>query len=106
MESINLKVIADPKGYHFNFTLDGTIISTKDTDELSSFEDELEEFEKQHPDISLEDLLDPNKQIPGNTLFAQKANKLKQDLVTIEQTSGYMSRQAYSWLIPFEFSIR
>jgi len=70
----------------FTFTLDGTIISTKYTDELSSFEDDLEEFEQRHPDISIKDLLDNNKLLPENTPFAKKVNQLKQDLVTIEQT--------------------
>ncbi|MFC2041888.1 recombinase family protein [Chloroflexota bacterium] len=85
-EYIKLKVLADPKAYQFNFTLDGTIVSTTDTDELSSFEDELDDFEKLHPDISVKDLLDTNKLIPENTPFAKKVNQLKQDLVTIERT--------------------
>ncbi len=86
--SIKLKVLADPKGYEFNFTLDGTIISTTYTDELSSFEDELEDFEERHPDISIKDLLDTSKLLQENTPFAEKVNKLKQNLVTIEQTSA------------------
>jgi site-specific DNA recombinase len=87
-KSIGLKVLADPKSYEFNFTLDGTIISTKYADELSSFEGELEDFEKRHPDILLKDLLDTNKLIEENTPFAEKVNKLKRDLVTTERTSA------------------
>lgn len=93
--SIRLKVLADPKGYEFNFTLDGAIISTRYADELSSFEDELKDFEERHPDISLKDLLDTNKLIQENTPFAEKVNKLKQDLVTIEQTSASLFRCRY-----------
>jgi hypothetical protein len=88
LESIRLAVVADPQNYQFNITLDGKIISTKDNDELISFNDELKNFEKQHPDISVKDLLDENKPIPEHTLFAEKVNQLKQNLVTIEQTSG------------------
>jgi len=86
--SIRLEVVADPKGYEFNFTLDGTVISTTYADELSSFEDELEDFEEQHPDIPLKDLLDSKKLLPENTAFAKKVNKLKENLVTTEQTSA------------------
>ena len=87
-ESINLSVLAEPKGYEFTFTLDGTIISTTYSDELSSFEDDLEDFEQRHPGISIKELLDTNKRFQESTPFAVKVNKLKQDLVTIEQTSA------------------
>ena len=86
--SIKLKVIADPKGYEFNFTLDGTIVSTKYADEMSSFEYDLEDFEEQHPDMLVKDLLDSGKLFSENSVFAQKVNKLKQNLVTTEQTSA------------------
>jgi site-specific DNA recombinase len=86
LASIKLKVLADPKGYEFSFTLDGTIISTTDANE--SFADELEEFEEQHPDISVRDLLDTKELLPGDTPFVQKVNQLKRNLVTIERTSA------------------
>ncbi|MDD5288598.1 MAG: hypothetical protein PHY28_05745, partial [Dehalococcoidales bacterium] len=88
LESLRLKVTATPKDFQFNFTLDGKIISTKDADELSSFNEELAKFEEQHPEVSVKDLLDNNKPIPEDTPFAQKINQLKQNLVTIERTSG------------------
>jgi len=97
-ESIKLNVLAEPKGYEFTFTLDGTIISTKYSDELSSFEDDLEDFEQRHPHISVKDLLDTNKRLQENTPFAQKVNKLKQDLVTIEQTWASLFRCRYSYI--------
>ncbi|MDD5083020.1 MAG: zinc ribbon domain-containing protein, partial [Dehalococcoidales bacterium] len=84
--SINLKVLATSEGYEFNFTLDGTIISSKDTQDLSSFEDQLEQFEQQHPDISVGELLNSTKPLQGDTPFVQKVNQLKRNLVTIEQT--------------------
>jgi len=88
LESINLKILADPQGYEFSFTLDGTIVSTTSSDELSSFEDALENFEKRHPDILIKDLLDTDKLLQEDTPFARKVNQLKQNLVTIERTSG------------------
>jgi site-specific DNA recombinase len=87
-ESIKLKVIADPKAYQFNFTLDGTILSTKYADEMSSFEHELQAFEEQHPDMFLKNFLHSGKLLSENPVLAQKVNKLKQNLVTTEQTSG------------------
>ena len=87
-ESIKLNILAEPKGYEFTFTLDGTIISTTYSEELSSFENDLEDFEQRHPDISVKDLLDTNRRLQEDTPFAEKVNKLKQDLVTIEQTSA------------------
>jgi len=94
-ELINLKVTADNNGYEFNFTLDGTMISTKQIDELASFEDELDAFETQHPEIAVKDLLDGSKLLPEDTTFAEKVNQLKQDLVTTEQT--WASRRACSF---------
>ena len=85
-ESINLKVLADPKGYEFKFTLDGTIVSTTDKDELSSFEDQLEDFEERHPDISVKDMLDSKKTVEENMPFTTKVNHLKRNLATTVQT--------------------
>jgi site-specific DNA recombinase len=87
-ESINLKVVADPRSYEFSFTLDGTIVSTTSTDELSSFEDDLEQFEDRHPGVSIKDLLDTDKLLEEDTAFGRKVNRLKQNLVTIERTSA------------------
>jgi hypothetical protein len=105
LESIHLKVTADPKSYQFNFTLDGKVISTTDANELSSFEDELKRFEEQHPNVSVKDLLDTNKLLPEDTHFAKKVNQLKQNLVTIERTWGCLSSHAYDWIVPFSFAI-
>jgi len=66
----------------------------------------LKEFEQQHPDITIKDMLDPDKPLPGNSLFAKSVNRVKNNLVTIEQTSGCLSSHAYSYLIPFAFSIK
>ena len=87
-ESIKLKVVADPHGYEFSFSLDGTIVSSTSSDELSSFEHDVEDFEKRHPGILIKDLLDRDNLLEEDTPFARKLNQLKQNLVTIERTSG------------------
>lgn len=87
-EAIRLKVQADQKSYQFTIALDGHIISTTEAHELSAFDDELRRFEKKHPDVSVKDLLDNPKLLPEDTPFVQKLNQLKQNLVTIEQTSA------------------
>ena len=87
-QSINLKILANAQSYEFSFTLDGTIVSTASSDELSSFEDDLEDFEERHPDMSIKDLLDTDKLLQEDTAFARKVNRLKQNLVTIERTSA------------------
>ncbi len=87
-QSINLKILANPESYEFSFTLDGTIVSTTSSDELSSFEDDLEDFEERHPDMSIKDLLDTDKLVQEDRAFAGKVNRLKQNLVTIERTSA------------------
>lgn len=86
--SISLEVRADPEGFEFDFTLNSTMISTRQSDEHSLFEEQLEDFQERHPEISLEDLLDPNNLVHEDTPFAREVNKLKADLVTIERTSA------------------
>jgi len=61
---------------------------------------------KHHPDVSVKDLLDTKYPIPEDTPFSKKINRLKQNLVTIKQTSGCLSSHAYKITIPFAFSIR
>jgi hypothetical protein len=71
----------------------------------ASYEHDVEDFEKRHPGILIKDLLDRDKLLEEDTPFARKLNQLKQNLVTIEQTSGYKSNDAYVWLLPFHFNI-
>jgi len=85
-ESIKLRILAEPQGYEFSFTLDGTIVSTTSSAELSSFEDNLEDFEERHRGLVIRDLLDNDKVLEEDTPFARKVNQLKQNLVTIERT--------------------
>jgi site-specific DNA recombinase len=87
-ESINLKILADPQGYEFTFSLDGSIVSTRSSDELSCFEDDVEDFQERHPDILIKDLLDTDRLLQEDTPFARKVNELKRNLVTIERTSA------------------
>jgi hypothetical protein len=90
LDSLHLKIVVqpDPKSYQFSFKLGGQIISTLDADDEALFNKALKDFEQQHPDITIEDLLDFNKQLPGNSPFAQSVNQVKRNLVTIEQTSA------------------
>ncbi len=95
LESLQLEVVADPQSYQFSFKLGGQIISTADADDEAMFNQLLKDFEQQHPDTSIEDLLAINKQLPEDTPFARAVNQVKQNLVTIEQTSGCLSSRAY-----------
>jgi hypothetical protein len=88
LESIKLRVIADPKSFSFNFTLQGNLISSAQEEEFASFDKELRKFEEENTDVTLGDLIDANKELPEGTPFAHKVNEFKNDLVTIEQTSG------------------
>ncbi len=88
LEQLQLEVVANPQSYEFSFKLPGQIISTSGADDEALFNQALKEFEQQHPDTSIEDLLDINKQLPEDTPFAKVVNQVKQNLVTIEQTSA------------------
>ncbi len=90
LEKLRLAVSVQPSTltYQFTFKLGGQIISTADADNEALFNQALKEFEKQHPDITIDDLLDFNKQLPEDTPFAKVVNQVKRNLVTIEQTSA------------------
>ncbi|MCJ7521811.1 MAG: hypothetical protein MUP21_06315, partial [Dehalococcoidia bacterium] len=88
LEKLRLEVVANPQSYQFSFKLGGQIISTLDADNEAIFNQYLKEFEQQHPDTNIEDLLDINKQLTEDTPFAEIVNQVKQNLVTIEQTSA------------------
>ena len=85
---IKLRVLADPKSFSFNFTLQGNLISSTQEEDFSSFEKELRDYEQQHPDVTIGDLLNPNKPLAEGTPSAKAVNEAKSNLVTIEQTSG------------------
>ena len=68
--------------------LGAQIISEVNPDDEAQFNSRLKDFEQQHPEFNIEDLIDIDKQIPGNSEFAKSINLFKQNLVTIEQTSG------------------
>ncbi|MGB2799711.1 MAG: hypothetical protein WBC82_07715 [Dehalococcoidia bacterium] len=86
LEALRLEVKATPYEYSFKFTLDGKVVSSADADKLASFNEELEIFEAQHPDITVKDLLDTKKALPEETPFAEKINQFKNNLVTIART--------------------
>ncbi|MFC1987292.1 recombinase family protein [Chloroflexota bacterium] len=85
---LKVKVNSKPLDYKLTFKLAGQIISTEDSETDALFNKLFKEFEQQNPDMSIEDVVDPSKPLPGNSLFAQSANQVKRNLVTIEQTSG------------------
>lgn len=86
LDQIKLKVFAEPDYFRFTFQLDGQIVTS--TDDYKVLDNQLLDFEKLHPEITDWDLLDPTKQVPEDTEFGEKVNQLKQNLVTIEQTSA------------------
>jgi len=88
LSSIRLKVLADPDNFEFDFTLDGVIHSSRYADDHDSFTDQLLDFQDQHPGVSVRDLLDPNTVLQEDSPFATRVNRLKGNLVTIEQTSA------------------
>jgi len=96
LKACAFEVIADPKIYQFTFKLGGQIISTSDADNEAIFNQYLKEFEQQHPDTNIEDLLDINKQLTEDTPFAEIVNQVKGNLVTIEQTWGCLPFHAYA----------
>ncbi|MFC2025234.1 recombinase family protein [Chloroflexota bacterium] len=90
LERLQLSVVVDnkPLDYKLTFKLAGQIISTEDSETDDLFNKLFKEFEQQHPDMNIEDIVDPSKPLPGNSPFAQSVNRAKKNLVTIEQTSG------------------
>ena len=88
LSSINLKVLADRDTFEFDFTLDGVIHSTRYAEQHDSFNDQLDEFQRNYPGVSVRDLLDPNTVLQEDSPFARRVNRLKGNLVTIEQTSA------------------
>ena len=81
----------------------GQIISNPDPDaDYEALLNELsKEFEQQHPDITIEDLRDFNTQLPEDMPFGKVVNQVKKNLVTIAQTSGCLTADAYNYAIPF-----
>jgi hypothetical protein len=98
LEGLRLEISANPQSYQFSFKLGGQIISTSDTDDEAFFNQALKQFEQQHPNTSIEDLLAINKQLPENTPFAKIVNQVKQNLVTIEQTWASLFNCRYSYI--------
>ena len=86
LEKLRLEIVANPQSYEFSFKLGGQIISTSDADDEAFFNQALKEFEQQHPDTSIEDLLAINKQLPEDTPFARAVYRVKQNSVTIGRT--------------------
>ena len=62
------------------------------------------QFEKQHPEYSIDDIVNPDVMLPEDSQFAQILNPVKKklqiekNLVTIEQTSASLFRCRYSYV--------
>ena len=86
-ETLRLQVLATPQNYQLTFKLGAQIVSSSDADFEDHFNQLLKEFEQQHPDINMQDLLDIGTQLPEDTSFGRAVNTVKQNLVATEQTS-------------------
>ncbi len=87
-ESLRLNVEADQKTFWLTIVLNGELVSIEDYDDARSFKDELKQFEVKHPDVTVSEILDTDLNRVADSPIVQKVAKLKQDLVTIEQTSA------------------
>jgi len=95
LKQLHLKIQASPKSYNFTIVFYGQIISTEDSEIDATFAQRVKEFEQLHPDITIFDLINPYKRLPEDTLLGKTANQLKQNLVTIEQTSASPRERNY-----------
>jgi len=91
LEHLQLQVTADPKTHQFSFRFYGLLVSSSQKPIQDFINENYYEFEKQHPEFSLDDIVNPDVILPEDTKFAQILNpvkknlrKEKQDLVTIE----------------------
>ena len=107
LEDLHLKIVVNskPLDYKLTFSLYGQIISTEESETEATFSRLFNEYAQEHPDINFDDYVDPGKPLPGNSPFAQSINRAKNNLVTIEQTSGCLSTHAYLWAVPFSFVV-
>ena len=112
LERLQLKVTADQKTHQFSFKFYGLLVSSSQAPLQDFINQKYYEFEKQHPEYSLDDIVNPDVILPGDSKFAQILNPVKkklqiekQDLVTTEQTSGCLTTDTYSWTVPFSFII-
>jgi hypothetical protein len=86
LDSLRFEVVADAQSYQLSFKLGGQIISTADAANETYFNQALKDFEQQYPDTDITDLLDIKKQLSEDTSLGRIVNRMKQNLVTIEQT--------------------
>jgi len=87
-ESLRLKVVANQKTFWLTIVLNGELVSIEDYDKAITFRDDLRNFEVKHPDVTVSEILETDLSRAGYSPLVQKVTKLKQDLVTIEQTSA------------------
>lgn len=91
LNNLQLQVTADPKSHEFNFTFMGVLTSSSQARIRDFITEHYYELEKQHPEISLDDIINPDVILPEDSTFCRIINPVKknlqremQDLVTIE----------------------
>ena len=94
LERLQLQVTADPNTHQFSFRFYGLLVSSSQADSQDFINEKYYEFEKQHPEYSIDDIANPDIMLPEDSQFARILNpvkkklQLERDLVTIEQTSA------------------
>ena len=92
MERLQLQVTANQKTHQFSFRFYGLLVSSSQADSQDFINEKYYEFEKQHPEYSIDDIVNPDVMLPEDSQFAQILNpvkkklQLERDLVTIERT--------------------
>jgi hypothetical protein len=104
LERLQLQVTADPKTHQFSFRFYGLLVSSSQAASQDFINEKYYEFEKQHPEISMDDIVNPDIMLPEDSQFAKILNpvkkklQLERDLVTTEQTSASLFRCRYSYV--------
>jgi site-specific DNA recombinase len=105
LDDLMLRVTADPKSYSFNFKFFGNWKLPSEYGIKDFINEKYVEFEKLHPEIKIDELVDYNKMLPEDSKFGCIINSLKkmikaknQNLVTIAQTSASLHARSLSRL--------
>jgi len=94
LERLQLQVTADPKTHQFSFRFYGLLVSSSQAETQDFINEKYYEFEKQHPEYSIDDIVNPDIMLPDDSKFAQILNPVKKklqverDLVTTARTSA------------------
>lgn len=80
LENLELKVTADRKTHQFSFRFYGLLVSSSQEPLDSFINEKYYEFEKQHPEYSIDDIVNPDVMLPDDSKFAQILNPVKKKL--------------------------